>query len=477
MKPIPSAIGLAHATRVAGVTALGKGRVVAALGAQQAVPADPASPRAPASKKSASDFAAALASAKKGGARNKVDVSRDRAGEEAALMRGAHVASMQTEAAMALSLPAQLARASRSAQVDFNAVRGSVGRGPDEPRTRGSLRAPSREGVPQAVPEPPLNERAAAPAFQAESATSAVRAPGFEVPRGARPASDAPKLTAMLEDAQPAHAKAVELATPTSAAPPRVRSESQVAAQQKWSEASPSVVSPAMLESELSNESASQTAAPVSRDGIASTGDPRRVDAPSLSDPRTRQQHSGDSQHESPRAGRHAASESADGASFGHQLATHDARGSSHVSESIASSHAARADRLAEAVAARVPEAPTRFTVTVTPESLGPVDVQLVVRGQGVELSMLAASAEAREALTNGMDELRAALADRGLQLTGADVGARSDSGQHPPRPRHADDEPSSAPAKKATAPTGASSPTPGAPRTHVGDGRVDLHA
>ena len=113
-------------------------------------------------------------------------------------------------------------------------------------------------------------------------------------------------------------------------------------------------------------------------------------------------------------------------ATFDGQLVAVESRGPSHVASTVPSTHAVRAERLAEAVAARVPEAPTRFSITVTPESLGAVEVQLVVRGQAVQLSMQAASEEARDTLAAGMDELRAALLSRGLSLSGADVDTRT---------------------------------------------------
>jgi flagellar hook-length control protein FliK len=87
----------------------------------------------------------------------------------------------------------------------------------------------------------------------------------------------------------------------------------------------------------------------------------------------------------------------------------------------------APAAQLAEAVAARLPEAPIRFEVTVTPESLGPVDVQLRLRGGAVEVSLVAQSADAREALAAGFAELGDTLSRMGIDLAGADVTTRDD--------------------------------------------------
>jgi flagellar hook-length control protein FliK len=87
----------------------------------------------------------------------------------------------------------------------------------------------------------------------------------------------------------------------------------------------------------------------------------------------------------------------------------------------------APAAQLAEAVAARLPEAPIRFEVTVTPESLGPVDVQLRLRGGAVEVSLVAQSADAQEVLAAGFAELGDTLSRMGIDLAGADVTTRDD--------------------------------------------------
>ena len=166
-------------------------------------------------------------------------------------------------------------------------------------------------------------------------------------------------------------------------------------------------------------------------------------------------------------------------ATFDGQLVAVESRGPSHVASTVPSTHAVRAERLAEAVAARVPEAPTRFSITVTPESLGAVEVQLVVRGQAVHLSMQAASDEARDTLAAGMDELRAALLSRGLSLSGADVGTQGEGAQHAPRsPRWEDEDgaPRDSRGIATVAQSESTRPTRPTPR-RTADGRVDLHA
>jgi flagellar hook-length control protein FliK len=85
------------------------------------------------------------------------------------------------------------------------------------------------------------------------------------------------------------------------------------------------------------------------------------------------------------------------------------------------------ARQLAEALAARLPEAPVRFEVVLEPERLGKVEVRLEVRGEAVQLSLIAQSSEARDQLQHGLGELRAALAERGLTLGEAQISTRDD--------------------------------------------------
>ena len=61
----------------------------------------------------------------------------------------------------------------------------------------------------------------------------------------------------------------------------------------------------------------------------------------------------------------------------------------------------------------------------MTPEGLGPVEVRVVVRADGVHATLLANHDQAREALTAGRPSLEAALERSNLRLEGftVDVG------------------------------------------------------
>jgi hypothetical protein len=139
--------------------------------------------------------------------------------------------------------------------------------------------------------------------------------------------------------------------------------------------------------------------------------------------------------HASPLAARDANASSRNATPVVERVDALSAAGVSASSTSqTASTHAAPsaqplapAAQLAEAVAARLPEAPIRFEVTVTPESLGPVEVQLRLRGGAVEVSLVAQSADAREALAAGFAELGDTLSRMGIDLAGADVTTRDD--------------------------------------------------
>lgn len=143
------------------------------------------------------------------------------------------------------------------------------------------------------------------------------------------------------------------------------------------------------------------------------------------------------------------------------------------------------ARQLAEFVAAKVPEAPTRFDLTLHPDNLGTVDVRLSVQGDAVQLAMITQNGETRELLSREMGELRQALADKGLQLAGADVSTREDAqrqaatshferedrqGAHHPSPR-GEHEP-----RAAAATSSAPAPGPAAPRILNTSG-LDIHA
>jgi flagellar hook-length control protein FliK len=86
----------------------------------------------------------------------------------------------------------------------------------------------------------------------------------------------------------------------------------------------------------------------------------------------------------------------------------------------------APARQVAEALAARLPEAPARFEIALEPRELGRVEVRLEVQGERVHLALVAERTETRDLLAAGLGELRDALHRGGFELTDAQVFAES---------------------------------------------------
>lgn len=81
------------------------------------------------------------------------------------------------------------------------------------------------------------------------------------------------------------------------------------------------------------------------------------------------------------------------------------------------------APMLAERIRSMVDEQVTEIKLRLDPPKLGSVEVQLAIRDQQVAVSLGSHDAQARMLLAQALPDLAAALAARGLQLMGADVG------------------------------------------------------
>jgi hypothetical protein len=131
----------------------------------------------------------------------------------------------------------------------------------------------------------------------------------------------------------------------------------------------------------------------------------------------------------------------------------------------------------APVTAAPPPEAPRvhELRVTLTPAELG--EVTLVVRHEAddrVQATIVAASAPAQQALQQIEPQVRAALAQQGLQMSGLDVstGGQGTSGQSGWQPPQFQPSPAALPQPRYAAP--ARTPVPTREASRAG---VDLYA
>jgi len=85
---------------------------------------------------------------------------------------------------------------------------------------------------------------------------------------------------------------------------------------------------------------------------------------------------------------------------------------------------------LAEQIETMVEDEVWQMKLRLDPPRLGTVDVHLAVRDQQVALSLVSGDAQARMLLAQALPELSNALAAKGLQLMGADVGQSSSQGR-----------------------------------------------
>ena len=85
---------------------------------------------------------------------------------------------------------------------------------------------------------------------------------------------------------------------------------------------------------------------------------------------------------------------------------------------------------LAEQIETMVEDEVWQMKLRLDPPRLGTVDVHLAVRDQQVAVSLVSGDAQARMLLAHALPELSNALAAKGLQLMGADVGQSSSQGR-----------------------------------------------
>lgn len=85
---------------------------------------------------------------------------------------------------------------------------------------------------------------------------------------------------------------------------------------------------------------------------------------------------------------------------------------------------------LAEQIETMVEDEVWQMKLRLDPPRLGTVDVHLAVRDQQVAVSLVSGDAQARMLLAQALPELSNALAAKGLQLMGADVGQSSSQGR-----------------------------------------------
>ncbi|HMS79878.1 MAG TPA: flagellar hook-length control protein FliK [Burkholderiaceae bacterium] len=114
--------------------------------------------------------------------------------------------------------------------------------------------------------------------------------------------------------------------------------------------------------------------------------------------------------------------------------------------------------------------------LTLHPQELGPIRIELSLDGDAASIGVIAAQAETRGAIEQSLPRLREMLAQQGLQLGGTmiDAGARRDSGDGG-RPRDGRGDPRAS----GTTPVAAGGLEPGAgpaPRA-ARAGRVDVFA
>jgi flagellar hook-length control protein FliK len=91
---------------------------------------------------------------------------------------------------------------------------------------------------------------------------------------------------------------------------------------------------------------------------------------------------------------------------------------------------AAFADQMAQQVAVFVDQKQLTAQVQVHPPELGPVEVQIKINADQVQVDFFATQADTRDALETAIPRLKEMLAEQGLSLSGSHVGTRDESGR-----------------------------------------------
>lgn len=85
------------------------------------------------------------------------------------------------------------------------------------------------------------------------------------------------------------------------------------------------------------------------------------------------------------------------------------------------------AEQMAQQVAVFVDQKQLTAQVQVHPPELGPVDVQIKINAEQVQVDFFATQADTRDALETAIPRLKEMLAEQGLSLSGSNVGTRDD--------------------------------------------------
>lgn len=84
-------------------------------------------------------------------------------------------------------------------------------------------------------------------------------------------------------------------------------------------------------------------------------------------------------------------------------------------------------EQLATQVAVFIDQKQLAAQIQVHPPELGPVDVQIKLNAEQIDVDFFATQADARDAIENAIPRLREMLAEQGLSLGGTHVGTRDD--------------------------------------------------
>ena len=78
----------------------------------------------------------------------------------------------------------------------------------------------------------------------------------------------------------------------------------------------------------------------------------------------------------------------------------------------------------------RLKSGPASMRLQLHPKELGAIDVEMVGRPQGVQVTFFVEQAETGKLLESGMKQLRDSLVDSGVQLSGLNISQHSSYGQ-----------------------------------------------
>lgn len=133
-------------------------------------------------------------------------------------------------------------------------------------------------------------------------------------------------------------------------------------------------------------------------------------------------------------AGAHSASPPSFAHTLGEVASSSAAATAPSGSQSLPANQAEWPDLLADHVRWQIGHQVQEARLELHPRDLGSVQVQLRMSGSGVEVQFAAAHPQAREALAATLPQLRAMLADGGMQLAQAQVGSQSQAFQQQAR-------------------------------------------